>query len=303
MSLKKMVLSFALQLFVFCPVFAKGGHSSGGYKYSGSSHSSYSYKSPSSGSSYKSHYRAPSSPQIKMPKIESPKSDVTVKSYYKKDGTYVPSHYRTNPDSTKNNNWSTSFNVNPHTGAEGNSDGGSNKVKTSRVNKNFETPKSNERELNNPTISMKPPKDSNFTSYSSPQIKSRIPEIKANNSARVSAKTLSPYDFSKQIKKPKVNTPKIDDRISLNFSKVMNDKSTISGFPKSRIFGIERDSKGRITRHSAARVAFMRETGYPEGRPGYVIDHITPLKTGGADSPSNMQWQTIEEAKTKDKWE
>ena len=28
-----------------------------------------------------------------------------------------------------------------------------------------------------------------------------------------------------------------------------------------------------------------------------------PLKRGGADSPSNMQWQTIEEAKAKDKWE
>ena len=26
-------------------------------------------------------------------------------------------------------------------------------------------------------------------------------------------------------------------------------------------------------------------------------------KEGGADAPSNMQWQTIEEAKAKDKWE
>jgi hypothetical protein len=37
--------------------------------------------------------------------------------------------------------------------------------------------------------------------------------------------------------------------------------------------------------------------------PGYVVDHITPLKRGGADSPSNMQWQTKEAAKAKDKWE
>lgn len=35
--------------------------------------------------------------------------------------------------------------------------------------------------------------------------------------------------------------------------------------------------------------------------PGYVIDHVTPLKRGGADSPSNMQWQTREAAKIKDK--
>jgi hypothetical protein len=34
--------------------------------------------------------------------------------------------------------------------------------------------------------------------------------------------------------------------------------------------------------------------------PGYVIDHITPLCAGGADRWSNMQWQTVEEAKVKD---
>jgi len=31
--------------------------------------------------------------------------------------------------------------------------------------------------------------------------------------------------------------------------------------------------------------------------PGYIIDHITPLKRGGADAPGNMQWETIREAK------
>jgi hypothetical protein len=34
-----------------------------------------------------------------------------------------------------------------------------------------------------------------------------------------------------------------------------------------------------------------------------VVDHITPLKRGGADSPGNMQWQTKAEAKAKDKIE
>jgi hypothetical protein len=34
-----------------------------------------------------------------------------------------------------------------------------------------------------------------------------------------------------------------------------------------------------------------------------VIDHIVPLKRGGADSPDNMQWQSIEESKAKDRLE
>jgi hypothetical protein len=37
--------------------------------------------------------------------------------------------------------------------------------------------------------------------------------------------------------------------------------------------------------------------------PGYVIDHIIPLACGGLDDPSNLQWQTREDAKAKDKWE
>jgi hypothetical protein len=37
--------------------------------------------------------------------------------------------------------------------------------------------------------------------------------------------------------------------------------------------------------------------------PGYVVDHNQALKHGGADDPSNMQWQTRQAAKEKDKWE
>jgi hypothetical protein len=64
-----------------------------------------------------------------------------------------------------------------------------------------------------------------------------------------------------------------------------------------------RDANGKIIRSQAARDQFMRQTGYPHGRPGYVVDHIVPLECGGADSPSNMQWQTVAEAKSKDKTE
>lgn len=57
------------------------------------------------------------------------------------------------------------------------------------------------------------------------------------------------------------------------------------------------------------RREFMKEhpcpsTGKTSGAcPGYIVDHIQPLKHGGADDPSNMQWQTVESAKAKDKWE
>jgi hypothetical protein len=56
-------------------------------------------------------------------------------------------------------------------------------------------------------------------------------------------------------------------------------------------------------RSDAARRAFMRQTGYPNGRPGYVVDHVVPLACGGADAPANMQWQTVQAAKAKDRVE
>jgi hypothetical protein len=34
-----------------------------------------------------------------------------------------------------------------------------------------------------------------------------------------------------------------------------------------------------------------------------VIDHVVPLKRGGADSPGNMQWQSLSAARAKDRIE
>jgi hypothetical protein len=70
-----------------------------------------------------------------------------------------------------------------------------------------------------------------------------------------------------------------------------------------------RDSRGRIQRSPAARRSFVAShpcpaTGKTSGAcKGYVIDHVVPLKRGGADAPGNMQWQTTAAAKAKDKIE
>ncbi len=47
---------------------------------------------------------------------------------------------------------------------------------------------------------------------------------------------------------------------------------------------------------SEAKKEFMKQSGYPMGRPGYVFDYKVPLDKGGCDCISNMQWITIEEA-------
>jgi len=46
-------------------------------------------------------------------------SDVRVNPYFKSDGSYVKGHFRSEPDRSFNNNWSTKPNVNPHTGKRG----------------------------------------------------------------------------------------------------------------------------------------------------------------------------------------
>lgn len=62
-------------------------------------------------------------------------------------------------------------------------------------------------------------------------------------------------------------------------------------------------------RSSGARAAFLKQhpcpaTGKSRGAcPGWVIDHVKPLACGGADHPANMQWQTVQAAKEKDRWE
>lgn len=62
-------------------------------------------------------------------------------------------------------------------------------------------------------------------------------------------------------------------------------------------------------RSKAVRAEFQRahpcpSTGKAIGPcPHFVADHIIPLCAGGADAASNLQWQSIEDAKAKDKEE
>lgn len=62
-------------------------------------------------------------------------------------------------------------------------------------------------------------------------------------------------------------------------------------------------------RRSAVTAAFQRgnpcpSTGLQRGAcPGWIKDHIIPLCAGGADHPDNLQWQTVEQAKAKDREE
>lgn len=62
-------------------------------------------------------------------------------------------------------------------------------------------------------------------------------------------------------------------------------------------------------RSRAAKAEFQRQhpcptSGKPRGAcPGFIIDHVLPLCAGGADAPSNMQWQTSADARMKDQRE
>lgn len=73
--------------------------------------------------------------------------------------------------------------------------------------------------------------------------------------------------------------------------------------------GVQRNSHGKIARSGRARSEFKSSHPCPStgrssgGCPGYVIDHVRPLKRGGADTAGNMQWQTKAAAREKDKWE
>lgn len=91
---------------------------------------------------------------------------------------------------------------------------------------------------------------------------------------------------------------------SSSYSSRPSHSKSVSGSHRSTYSTVApRDSHGRIKRSESEKRAFEGETGHPNGWKGHVVDHIVPLKRGGSDTPRNMQWQTTQEAKAKDKVE
>jgi hypothetical protein len=94
------------------------------------------------------------------------------------------------------------------------------------------------------------------------------------------------------------------------FARVHSHRAHFQSTEKSEHVGAQKgNSKGRAERGSAVKDASQRSRPCPSrGRSsgpclGYVTDHVVRLKRGGADDPGNMQWQTMEAAKEKDRWE
>lgn len=69
------------------------------------------------------------------------------------------------------------------------------------------------------------------------------------------------------------------------------------------------EAAARQPRSAAARYGFAKAHACPATGahrlpcPGWVIDHVVPLCAGGEDAPANMQWQTVEAAREKDREE
>lgn len=69
------------------------------------------------------------------------------------------------------------------------------------------------------------------------------------------------------------------------------------------------DAFGATPRGRHAPQAFQKLSPCPaNGKtsgacPGWIKDHIVPLYCNGPDTPANLQWQTVEESRAKDRWE
>jgi len=77
----------------------------------------------------------------------------------------------------------------------------------------------------------------------------------------------------------------------------------------SAILALALTAEAKIPRSTAAKNEFKQANPCPANGarrgscPGYVIDHVRPVCAGGADAPANMQWQTVTDAKAKDRLE
>jgi 5-methylcytosine-specific restriction endonuclease McrA len=69
------------------------------------------------------------------------------------------------------------------------------------------------------------------------------------------------------------------------------------------------NDKSYLKRSATVKRHFKQQTicpttgTYTQKCVGYVVDHIIPLKCHGKDAIENLQYQTVQEAKVKDKYE
>jgi TPR repeat protein len=81
------------------------------------------------------------------------------------------------------------------------------------------------------------------------------------------------------------------------------DNEAYSKLRNSDYLAERKDPTGRIVRSTEARRDFMKATGFPNGKPGYVITHLVPRSGGGCDCRENLQWQSVGEARQAETWE
>jgi len=132
----------------------------------------------------------------------------------------------------------------------------------------------------------------------------RAPRVRSY-APRATTRTYTPRRSTSRLSSPRAARTRVTRRAtSRPRTPTVRTARTYTRPPsRSAAVGVPRDSRGRIARSESAKRTFMRQTRYPNGRPGYVVDHVRPLACGGADAPSNMQWQTTAAAKAKDRVE
>ncbi len=77
------------------------------------------------------------------------------------------------------------------------------------------------------------------------------------------------------------------------------------------VFAVAPCAQAKKSSHgdSSQRAAFRQANPCPSNGetsghcPGFVIDYIRPRSCGGADSPENMHWRSVEMGKERDKAE
>lgn len=70
------------------------------------------------------------------------------------------------------------------------------------------------------------------------------------------------------------------------------------------VLAVARTKRSRAVRRQFQIVHPCPSTGKKAGPcPGYIADHIIPLCKHGEDSVKNLQWQTVADAKAKDRIE